>query len=251
MLRRTWIAWVVLCLCACEARGGKDALRVFAAASLRDALTELEGVFGEPLVLNLAASNLLAQQIRAGARADVFLSAGALEVDALAAEDLLVPGTRRDLLGNTLVVVQPDPLPEGVPAVAQARDLLAAELGRVALADPEAVPAGRYARAWLEDLGLWQELAPRAIEALDVRAALALVESGVAGAGLVYRTDVFASARAKETFAAEGANAPRVVYPVAVPRQARDVEAARAFLEFLGSPEARTVFERHGFLVLP
>ena len=152
---------------------------------------------------------------------------------------------------NVLVVVQSEPLPADVPRIENPADLAAAELGRIALADPEAVPAGRYARAWLEALELWPALESRIVQALDVRAALALVESGAVGAGLVYRTDVVHSTRVREVLAAEGAGAPRVVYPVAVLRDAREPERAREFLAFLSSPEARAVFERHGFRLLP
>jgi molybdate transport system substrate-binding protein len=251
MLRSFAALALALASLACGGGARDGALEVFAAASLRDALVDLEAVWGAPLAVHTGPSNLLAEQIRAGARADLFLSAGEREVDVLAAEGLLAEDLRCDLLGNALVVVQPEPLPAGLPRVERLEDLAAPELGRVALADPAAVPAGRYARAWLEARGLWGALEPRAVAALDVRAALALVESGAVGAGIVYRTDVAQSTRAREVLAAEGDGAPRIVYPVAVLRDAPEPERARELYAFLRSGEARAVFEAHGFALLP
>lgn len=251
MLRALALLALSLASLACAAGEDEPPLEVFAAASLRDVLVDLEAAWGAPLAVNCAASNLLAEQLRAGARADLFLSAGEQEIDALAAEGLLADGMRADLLTNALVVVQPEPLPAGVPRVERVEDLARTELGRIALADTAAVPAGRYARAWLEARGLWGTLEPRTVAALDVRAALALVESGAVGAGIVYRTDVAQSTRAREVLAAEGEGAPRIVYPACVPRDAPSPERARELYEFLRSPEARAVFEAHGFAVLP
>ena len=152
---------------------------------------------------------------------------------------------RVDLLSNRLVVV----VPAGATVVpATAEDL--ARVRRLALGDPQAVPAGIYARQWLEKRGLWELLSDRVVPTLDVRAALAAVESGNADAGIVYRTDAAISHRVRVALEVPADEAPRVVYPAALLTGARG-PAARAFYEHLRFPAAREVFERLGFEFLP
>jgi molybdate transport system substrate-binding protein len=133
-----------------------------------------------------------------------------------------------------------------VPAAAEAL----VGVRRLALGDPEAVPAGIYARQWLEKRGRWERLRDRVVPTLDVRAALTAIESGTADAGIVYRTDAAISKRVRVTLEVPVAEAPRIVYPAALLATARS-PAARAFFEHLRSPEARAVFERLGFELLP
>jgi molybdate transport system substrate-binding protein len=229
-------------------RAQAEELLVFAAASLTDVLEELargfESATGHRVLFNFAGSNDLARQIRAGAPADVFLSADVSQMDAVERDGLVRAGERVALLSNALVVV--------VPAHAAAAPASPAELvavRRLALADPQAVPAGVYARRWLEARGLWPALRERVVPALNVRAALAAVETETADAGIVYRTDAALSSRVRVAFAVPRDEGPAIVYvlaPLATSRQA----ATATLVRFLTSAAARAVYERHGFVVL-
>jgi molybdate transport system substrate-binding protein len=225
-----------------------DEVVVFAAASLTDALAEIGKEFearsGARLVFSFAGSNDLARQIRAGAPADVFVSASVERMDEVERAGLVRAGDRVDLLSNSLVVV----VPSGSSLVVKApEDLLRAR--RLALGDPEAVPAGIYARQWLEGRGLWAALRERVVPTLDVRAALFAVESRAVDAGIVYRTDVALSKRVRVAFDVPAREVPRIVYAAALLASSRR-PSARAFFEDLRSPSARAVFERLGFFVL-
>jgi molybdate transport system substrate-binding protein len=231
-----------------RADSGRDEVVVFAAASLTDAIDGIGKEFyagcGTRLVTSFAGSNDLARQIRAGAPADVFLSANVERVDELQSAGLVRPGDRMDLLSNRLVVV----VPEGSSLVVKAPvDLL--RVRRLALGDPEAVPAGIYAREWLEREGLWARLAQRLVPTLDVRAALFAVESQAVDAGIVYRTDVALSHRVRVAYEVPAGEGPRIVYAAALLASARS-PAARSFFEYLRSQPARAVFERLGFSFL-
>jgi len=227
-------------------RGGE--LSVFAAISLADALSEIGKAWdagsGNHTVFNFGASSDLARQIQAGAPADVFFSADTAQMDALERQGLVRAADRRELLGNTLVVIVPS---DSTAAVAAPRDLL--RFRSIALADPQAVPAGVYARSWLESLGLWPGLAAHVVPTLHVRAALAAVESGNVEAGIVYRTDAAGARRVRVALEVPREQGPRISYPVA-PLAGSRRRAAAAFVAHLASPPAREVFARHGFLVL-
>lgn len=196
-------------------------------------------------MLSFGGSNDLARQIRAGAPAEVFVSANAERMDEVHGAGLVRAGDRVDLLSNRLVVI--------VPAGATVVPATAEELTRVrrlAIGDPQAVPAGIYARQWLEKRGLWERLSDRVVPTLDVRATLAAVESGNADAGIVYRTDAAISRRVRVALEVPVEEAPRIVYPAALLAGARG-PGARAFYEHLRSPASREVFERLGFAFLP
>jgi molybdate transport system substrate-binding protein len=135
--------------------------------------------------------------------------------------------------------------------IAAPRDLAAPAIRRLALANPEAVPAGRYAKAWLESQGQWTAVAGRIVPALDVRAALAAVESGAVDAGVVYRTDAAASRRVRVAYLVPEGEGPRIVYALAALRSRPNLETARAAAAWLCGPEASAVFERFGFVVRP
>jgi molybdate transport system substrate-binding protein len=219
---------------------------VFAAASLADVLTEIgkawEASSGNRPVFNFGASSDLARQVMAGAPADAFLSADTAQMGLLVKQGMVRAGSASDLLSNTLVVIVPA---SSQARVGAARDLVA--FARIALADPQAVPAGVYARGWLEAEGVWSALAERVVPTLHVRAALAAVESGNVDAGIVYKTDAARSSRAKIALEVTGERAPKIVYPVAPLAAAKP--AAASFVAYLKSPAAREVFVRHGFRV--
>jgi molybdate transport system substrate-binding protein len=221
-----------------------DEVVVFAAASLSDAIAEIakgfEALTGHEVVVSFAGSNELARQIRAGAPAAVFVSAHPGRVDELEKAGLVAREDRVDLLGNRLVVI----VPAG-SRLEMARPEHLAAARRIALADPQSVPAGIYAREWLTARGMWDLLKGRVVPTLDVRAALAAVDSGSVDAGIVYRTDLSAARSARVAFAVPPAEAPRIVYIAALLKPASS--AARAFYEHLRSHAAREVFERYGF----
>lgn len=240
-------ALLLLLLLAMPARAAE--LHVFAAASLSHALEEIAPRFEKTtrnkLVLNLGASSTLARQIQEGAPADLFLSADEEKMDALEKRKLLLPFTRRSVLSNALVVVVPSDSglkiagPGGLAAVRA-----------LALAEPKTVPAGIYARKYLEKKGLWPQLSDRVIPTENVRAALAAVESGNADAGIVYKTDARISRKVKIVYEVPRAEAPEISYPFVVLAGSRREAAARQLLDFLSSPAGLAVFRKHGFLIL-
>jgi len=229
-----------------------DELYVFAAASLTEALEELaaahEKQTGTKVLLNLGASSTLARQIEEGAPADLFLSADEAKMDLLAERGLILPGTRRSVLSNTLVVVVPA---EGGLPIAAPRDLAGPRVKAIALAEPQTVPAGIYAKQYLVGLKLWDAVAARVVPTENVRAALAAVGAGNADAGIVYKTDAAISKDVRVAFEVPAAEGPRISYPFAVVRASPRPEAARRFLAFLDSAAGREVFARRGFLLLP
>ncbi len=225
-------------------------LLVFAAASLADALPDIGNLWTAaghgPVKFSFAASSTLAQQIEHGAPAAVFISADEKWMDDLASHHGIVAATREDLLGNSLVLVEPKATLSPVNlAQGVSLDSVLGPTGRLAVGDPSHVPAGIYAQQALEKLGLWPSLQKRLAPADSVRSALRLVEVREAPAGIVYATDV----KATPTLAVAGTFPPTshdpIRYPAAV---VSDTPAARAFLTFLSSQPAQDVFEHYGFV---
>lgn len=233
---------------------GAPSLTVFAAASLTDALGEVVGLYesrtSTRIITNFAASSTLAQQIKAGADADVFISADEKWMDELAASGHIVAGSRQDLLGNSLVLVAPKDKPFSA-RVASDFDFASSLPGvsRIAVADPLHVPAGRYAKQVMEKLGWWRSLQPRLLPAQDVRAALRLVEIGEADAGIVYSTDAAASGKVTVVAAVPADTHDPIVYPIAMVKREAVNPAAVKLMDFLDGPEAAAIFARHGFRV--
>jgi molybdate transport system substrate-binding protein len=232
-----------------ESAHGAD-LTVFAAASLKEALDEqvirFQAGADRKVVVSYGATSVLAKQIEVGAPADVVLSADIDWIDYLDARKLLRQGTRVNLLGNRLVLIAPV---DSTPSLRIARGFgLAAALagGRLAMANPDSVPAGKYGRDALRSLGVWADIQPHIARTENVRAALRLVARGEAPFGIVYATDALAEPKVRivDTFPDE-THAP-IVYPVAIVATSRSPYAER-FVESLASPAARTVWLRHGF----
>jgi molybdate transport system substrate-binding protein len=221
---------------------------VLAAVSLTDALEEIGRAFeaGSPhrVVFSFGGSGELARQIWNGARADVFFSADLRRMDELERAGLVRARDRVNLLSNALVVVVPA---SSTDSVRTPQDLL--RLQRIALADPELVPAGQYARTYLESIGLWAAIRPKVVPTLDVRAALAAVASGSIPAGVVYRTDVRRARGVRVAFEVPPEHGPAIVYPLA-PLAASAKAATRDFVRYLQSPPARAIYEKQGFIVL-
>ncbi len=222
-----------------------DEILVFGAASLTEALQAIAADYQAKthtvVRFSFGASSDLARQIKSGAPADVFFSADTAKMDDLEKAGLVRKADRREFLSNVLVVIVPASSPR---AISQARDL--AGLAHLALADPAAVPAGIYARKWLESQGVWGSIEPQVVPMLDVRAALAAVGSAAAPAGIVYRTDAAISREVKVALTV--ANGPTISYSVA-PIAASKSSAARKFVDFLSGNAGRSVFERQGFVV--
>jgi molybdate transport system substrate-binding protein len=238
----------VLAVLAFSGPVAAEELSLFAAASLTEAVKEVAAGFGKAtgheVVFNFGASNDLARQIKAGAPADVFFSADRAQMEGLVAAGLVRAADRVDVLSNVLVVV----VPAGSGRrVGSASDLVG--LRRLALADPQAVPAGVYARQWLESAGVWTGVADRVVPALNVRAALSAVESGNVDAGIVYRTDAAVSPRVEIALTVPREKGPQIVYPLA-PIAASKKAGTTALVGALTSASAREVYVRHGFVVL-
>lgn len=232
----------------------KVELVVYAAASTRDALQAIESPYERDhavdLVFNFGSSGDLSKQIVAAAKADVFLSAGEPEMDKVEEAKLVASGTRRALLTNQLVVIEPADAPSIFTAPFEPAQLAGPKVTRLSLANVETVPAGRYAKAWLEKTGTWKDVSDRVLPGVDVRAALAAVESAGAQAGIVYRSDVARSKKARIVFTVPVADGPKISYPVTAIAGRPAEKEARAFVEFLASPSAYAVFEEFGFAVL-
>lgn len=229
---------------------GRTGPVVLAAASLQEALTAAAdawaaGGHSRP-VLSFAASPALARQIEAGAPADLFISADEAWMDHLAGKGLIHPKTRTSFLANRLVLVESKSRRTSLdmrPGFPLARTLGS---GRLAMADPDAVPAGRYGKAALVRLGVWKDVQAKIAAAENVRAALALVERGAAPLGIVYLTDAKAAKGVRIVAAFPGETHPPITYPLARLRASTHAEAD-AFRQFLLSPQAQAIFHRYGF----
>ncbi|MEH2270034.1 MAG: molybdate ABC transporter substrate-binding protein [Nostoc sp.] len=225
-------------------------LTISAAASLRDAMDEIKPLYSKEkpnvsLSYNFGSSGALQQQIEQGAGVDVFISAATKQIDALQKKGLLVDGTRKDLLKNQLVLI----VPQNSTTVADFKDLTSPRIKKIALGEPKSVPAGQYAQQVLTSLKILDQIKSKAVYAKDVRQALNYVESGNADAGIVYLSDAKSTPKVKiVAIASEKTHSP-VVYPIAVLKSSKNVDAAKDFVQFLSGNEAKTVFEKQGFTV--
>ncbi|MCA3634051.1 MAG: molybdate ABC transporter substrate-binding protein [Methylobacterium sp.] len=224
---------------------------VFAAASLKTALDEIATLWmretGLPAPrLAYAGSNALARQIEQGAPADLFLSADLDWMDALAAKNLLRPETRSNLLANRLALVAPVESKATITLQPGADLAVLLADGRLATANVDSVPAGKYAKAAFEKLGLWVSVKDRLAQTENVRAALLLVARGEASLGVTYATDAAAEPKARIIALFPEESHPPIVYPIAMLRDSAHPQALR-LLEFLKGGSARAIFERHGF----
>jgi molybdate transport system substrate-binding protein len=249
MQRRTLFAAATALPAAAQSRlaGAQAPTTVFAAAALQDAMRELGGLWqaasGALPRFVVAASSTLARQIEQGAPADIFASADEAWMDHLAQRGLIVEASRVAPVGNTLVLVAPAGAPVTLARGTDLRALLGPQ-GRLAVADPAHVPAGRYAQAALQWMGQWPALAPRLARAENVRAALLLVERGEAPLGIVYATDARAARVVVLGAFPPESHAP-ITHPFALTRRA--APGAAALLAFLTGAHAAPVWRRLGF----
>ena len=231
----------------------EKSLTTFAAASMKNALDDVDAAYtaktGVKVAASYAASSVLAKQIDQGAPADIFLSADTDWMDYAAKQKTIKEATRTNLLGNSIVLVAPKDSPIGDVTIGPGFDLAKlAGNGKIATGDVNSVPVGKYARAALEKLGAWQAAAPKFAMAESVRAALALVARGEAVLGIVYATDAKVEPGVKVIGAFPADSHPAIVYPVAATTSAGP--QAADYLAFLHSQQARAIFERYGFTFL-
>jgi|SRR5438094_7713862 len=239
-----WLAFA----CAPQNAPERPAITVSAAVSLTTALTAVAQEYARAgsgtIRFNFAASNVLARQIVNGAPVDLFISADAAQMDVVARAGLLREQSRVNLLTNQLAVVVPN---DRQRTFASINDLAGQAYRRIAIGDPQAVPAGVYAKQYLEREGLWSAIEPRVVPSASVRAALVAVESGAADAAIVYRTDARVSTRASVAWVVAADRGPRIVYPAAIVRTSTEPAESQRFIDFLRSAAGARVFERFGF----
>lgn len=251
---RTFVVSVVVALAAMSpAHAENEPVTVFAAASLQDALKAVAEQFAadtkRPVRFSFAASSAVVRQIEQGAPADILASADAEWVDYAQQKNLIKPRSRVDLLSNKLVLIAPADAP--VSQVALSADAILKALGnsRLATGEVTSVPIGRYAKAALEKLALWDTVAPRLAQTENVRAALLLVARGEAALGIVYATDVRVEPKVKVVAEFPATSHPPIIYPFAVTANARG-DGPEKLMAFARGPQARRIFESFGFTVL-
>jgi len=243
-----WIVAALISITTATLSAAK--INVFAAASLTESLKEIAAAYekqsGDKVVFNFGASSFLARQIEEGAPADIFFSADEARMDGLDRKALIVKETRKSRLSNSLVIVVAS---EEGAAVETPKDLATGKVKRLALAEPRTVPAGIYAREYLQGQNLWPGVEAKVIPTENVRAALAAVEAGNAQAGIVYKTDANISKKVKVAYEVPAKEGPAISYPMALVTESKEPGASRKFLNHLESAEAGKVFEKFGFIV--
>jgi molybdate transport system substrate-binding protein len=231
--------------------GGADEVLIAGAASLTDVLKEIatgyQAKSKHRVRFNFGPSSGLARQIDEGAPTDIFFSADLAQMDHLDKKGRLEPGTRKNLLSNQLVIIVPA---DSKLTIASPKDLLKADIKRIALAEPSSVPMGVYSSKYLTDEGLWDQVKPKVVPVQDVRATLAAVESGNVEAGFVYKTDAAVSKKVKIVYEVSIDKGPRITYPVAIVKESKRKDAARDFMSYVQSPAAKDAFKKFGFVVL-
>jgi molybdate transport system substrate-binding protein len=243
---------------ACQAnsvqQNAPEPLLVSAAASLKDVLAKVDPLFEQrypdlKVTYNFGASGVLQRQIEQGAPLDVFISAGKKQLDALESQGLLVTPTRRNLLTNRLVLIAPK---RSTLPLEDFQGLTDSTIQKIAVGEPKSVPVGEYTKELFKTLGIMDRLKPKLVLNNSVRSVLAAVESGNVNAGVVYATDVKISGKVRAiATAAENLHSP-IVYPVAVLKNSKHIESAKAYVQFLSSPSAQRIFKDAGFgLVSP
>jgi molybdate transport system substrate-binding protein len=225
-------------------------LTISAAASLKDSLAAIKQIYNQEkpnvnLVYNFGSSGALQQQIEQGAKVDMFISAATKQMDALEKKGLLVDRTRKNLLTNQMVLIAP----QNSQAVSDIQDLTSPSVKKIALGEPKSVPAGQYAQQVLTSLKIADKIKSKVVYAKDVRQALNFVESGNADAGLVYLSDAKSTSQVKIVTTVPNNTHSPIVYPMAVLKTSKNVDAAKDFQQFLSSDEAKSVFKKQGFTV--
>lgn len=249
--------FILVFVCAvsgCTNQGQERAqaeLTVFAAASLTDAITDISKTFESGRTVrvytNFAGSQTLQVQIERGAPADVFISASPKQMDALEAKGVISESSRRNLLRNSLVLVAPR---DSSHQIEKPEELTAERIRRLAIGEPNSVPAGIYGVEALTRLGIWSRVEPKLIPGADVRSVLAYTEAGAVDFGIVYKTDASLSKKVRIAYEFPTSSHSPIVYPAAVIRGTKREDVARTFLRHLESSEVKRVLEKYGFSVV-
>lgn len=226
-------------------------LNISAAASLKDVLLELQPEYEKnnnvKLVLNFGASGTLQKQIEEGAPSDVFISAGKKQMDALEEKGLIVKESRKNLLGNSLVLIVAE---EAKDKILKIEDITKDEIDKISIGTPESVPAGSYAKESLEKLQMWKNIEPKLVLAKDVRQVLTYVETGEVDAGIVYSSDAALLKKGAIVGAFPADSHKPIVYPAALIDESKYKGEAQNFLDFLSSDRASEIFEKYGFQII-
>jgi molybdate transport system substrate-binding protein len=245
------VAAIFFVLAWTQTSGWADEILVSAAASLTDVLNEIgksyQSKSKNTVKFNYGPSSGLARQIDEGAPADIFFSADLPQMDNLDKKGRLEPGTRKNLLSNQLVIIVPA---DSKLVLSSPKDLLKADVKRIALAEPSSVPVGVYTSKYLTDESLWDQVKPKVVPVQDVRATLASVESGNVEAGFVYKTDAAVSKKVKIVYEVPIDKGPKITYPVAIVKDSKRKDTARDFMSYVQSPTAKDAFKKYGFVVL-
>ena len=222
-------------------------LTIGAAISTSDAVEEISNAFtkksGIKVRHSFAGTNIIARQIEAGAPIDVFISADTATTDALFTKKLIAKSI--SIAGNQLVIILPITSNRNIDSP---ETLLS--LKRIAIADPKSVPAGIYAKTWLENESLWKQIHPKLIPLQNVRAALIAAETGNADAAITYRTDALSSKKVKVAQLISSEKTGKITYPAAIVTSSKNKQSAQAYLDFLTSPQAQNILKTHGFTPL-
>ncbi|MFL0267110.1 molybdate ABC transporter substrate-binding protein [Candidatus Clostridium radicumherbarum] len=226
----------------------KVTLTISAASSLKNSLDEIKNLYtaANPninITYNYGASGALQQQIEQGAAVDIFLSAATKQMDALDSKGLLLKDTKKNLLLNDVVLV----VPKDSTAISAFKNLTSDKVKKIALGEPKSVPAGQYAEEVFTKLGILDKVKAKAVYGKDVKEVLSWVETGNADAGVVYATDAKISTKVKILETASSDTHSPIVYPEAVIKDSKNVDAAKDFLKFLSDDKAKAVFEKYGF----
>ena len=246
----TWMSAAILFLllasCSRPTSTVTPSLTISAAASLKDAIAEIQQLYTQqqPVTItnNFGASGSLQQQMEQGAPVDIFISAATIQMDALQQKGLIITDTRKNILSNQVVLIAP----KNSNLVSHFKDLTSAGVQKIALGEPKSVPAGKYAQEVLTFYNIFNQIKPKIIYAKDVRQVLAYVETGNVDAGIVYLTDAKVSHVKIVEIAPANSHSP-VVYPVAVIKASKNINAAKQFVQFLSSKPASDVFNKYGF----
>lgn len=227
------------------------ALTISAAASLKESLEEIKELYSKEspnisVTCNFGSSGSLQQQIEQGAPSDIFFSAATKQMDALSGKGLIIEETRKNLLKNRIVLV----IPEASTTIADFNGLAADNIKRIALGEPKSVPVGQYGEQVLNFLQIYDKVKSKAIFGKDVKEVLTWVETGNVDAGIVYETDAKISGKVKIAATAPEKSHKPVLYPVAVVKDSKNIDAAKSFIEFLSGGKAKAVFEKCGFHVV-
>ena len=245
-------ATLLLSGCGGEKKSEPVELSIAAAASLTDAMKDLAALYEKDnpdvkLTFNFGSSGALEQAIENGGKADLFFSAAQKQMNMLDEAGELAEGTRRDLLRNEVVLISPK---DSALEIKNFDDLAREDVKRIALGEPKGVPVGQYSEEILASLNLIDAVKAKAVYGSDVRQVLSWIETGEADCGIVYATDAAISDKVKVVAVApEGSHKP-VIYPAAVIKSSKQLDAAKKFLDFTASAEARKIFEHYGFKVV-